>query len=309
MPTITLPLETKFDFGQIFIQALQTIQQINLINAGESIEINYSENKFLGPLFTLPTCVYLQSIQSRYTIEFNSGNPSQNVRFSSYAETLNYREYGAKPENYLSVTDFSDYLKGFLNKNYLPIINFPASRDAINTKIRDNCLSIVNKILVQQCNVTGNMHTAIMYLVDEAVNNIVDHSHAERGFITAQYFPKAAFLDIVIAETGIGIMQSYINNQVQCTSHADGLRYALSGVSTKDRPEAEGRGFGISTSRRMLQEGIGGLHLICSGNALIINDKMGIIILPSGLYWPGSVVGLRIPLQPKNPFNPSDYYE
>ena len=46
-----------------------------------------------------------------YTIEFNSGNPSQNVRFSSYAETLNYREYGAKPENYLSVTDFSDYLK------------------------------------------------------------------------------------------------------------------------------------------------------------------------------------------------------
>gem|GEM_PF-4382374 len=35
----------------------------------------------------------------------------------------------------------------------------------------------------------------LTHLVDEAVNNIVDHSKAEKGYIFAQYFKANGFID------------------------------------------------------------------------------------------------------------------
>ena len=42
------------------------------------------------------------------------------------------------------------------------------------------------------------------------------------------------------------------------TNEAEALKMANHGVSTKNRPDAENRGYGISTSKNMLVKGMGG---------------------------------------------------
>ena len=107
-----------------------------------------------------------------------------------------------------------------------------------------------------------------MYLIDEAINNIVDHSGEERGFIFSQYFPASGYTDICIGDTGIGLLGSYKNaGRANITTHRDAIINAANGVSTKNRPEAEGRGFGISTSLDMLVNGLKGKFALLSGQA------------------------------------------
>ena len=50
-------------------------------------------------------------------------------------------------------------------------------------------------------------------------------------------------------------------------SEVESLMLANEGYSTKNRPEAENRGYGISTSKRMLVEGMKGAFFMLSGGA------------------------------------------
>ena len=51
------------------------------------------------------------------------------------------------------------------------------------------------------------------------------------------------------------------------------MQAANRGISTKNLPEAENRGFGIVTSKRMLVNGLGGYFLMLSGSALHIKNQ------------------------------------
>lgn len=50
------------------------------------------------------------------------------------------------------------------------------------------------------------------------------------------------------------------------------LQAANRGISTKNLPEAENRGYGITTSRNMLVKGLGGTFLMMSGDAVYMNS-------------------------------------
>jgi len=69
---------------------------------------------------------------------------------------------------------------------------------------------------------------------------------------------------------------------VDITSSIEAINSAANGVSTKNRPEAEGRGFGISTSFDMLVNGLKGKYAVMSGNAFMsknsLNEEADIII-------------------------------
>lgn len=118
-----------------------------------------------------------------------------------------------------------------------------------------------------QLGFTEKERTPLTYLIDELTNNINDHSFAEYGSIFAQFYPSKKYLDVCICDLGIGILKSYLNNGEYLNSHAEAIKLAISGVSTKDRPEA--RGFGISTSLEMLVNGLNGRFFLWSGDALL----------------------------------------
>jgi len=202
-------------------------------------------------------------------------------------------------------------LDRYLAKTYIPITNFPAQRTVAATRQRDKFLGVINNLLVRQTGLEGGMHTGIMYLIDEAVNNIVDHADTERGYIFAQYFPSTGFFDICIADGGQGLLQRYRSTgNMAFKTDVEAIAAAADGVSTKNAPGAEGRGFGIRTSKSMLVDGIGGSYFLQSGAAFLVKtpDFEELRSLPEVLSHTGSLVAIRILNIKNTAFNATPYY-
>ncbi len=94
-------------------------------------------------------------------------------------------------------------------------------------------------------------------------------------------------------------------------NETEALKLANEGYSTKNRPDAENRGYGISTSKRMLVEGMKGAFFMLSGQAFhrfenAVNDY---IDLHNIFRWDGTLILLRIPVNLPNDFNYIDYLE
>jgi len=158
----------------------------------------------------------------------------------------------------------------------------------------------------------AQLYSGVSYLIDEAVNNITDHSRTDRGYLFTQFYPKKEYLDLCIADTGISILGSYeAVGRTDITSHEQAIQAALSGDSTKDDPN---RGFGIRTSRRMLVKGLGGRYFLLSGNSFMfsypgVNETIKVLPPVPGISWPGTYLALRIPVQKNVKFQINDYLE
>lgn len=96
--------------------------------------------------------------------------------------------------------------------------------------------------------------------------NITEHSESDRGYIFAQAYPTKGFLDVCIADRGVSLLGSYEklpDNEI--LSDMEAIKAANRGLSSKNLPDAENRGFGIRTSKQMLIHGLGGQYLMISG--------------------------------------------
>src|SRR5574344_3058492 len=98
------------------------------------------------------------------------------------------------------------------------------------------------------------------------VDNITQHSESGCRYIFAQEHPKKHFVDICIADNGITLLGSYKKNgDFDIATDIEAMQAANRGISTKNLPEAETRGYGIITSKRMLTEGLDGNFIMISG--------------------------------------------
>lgn len=78
-------------------------------------------------------------------------------------------------------------------------------------------------------------------------------------------------MDVCIADRGVGLLGSYEklpDNEIE--SDMEAIKAANRGLSSKNLPDAENRGFGIKTSKQMLIQGLGGQYLMISGSSLYI---------------------------------------
>ena len=83
------------------------------------------------------------------------------------------------------------------------------------------------------------------------------------------------------------------------------LKLANEGFSTKDRPDAENRGYGISKSREIIVDGLKGAFFILSGNAFFRHDIGGTVAVnvPKEFHWKGTIILIRMPLVAPREFN------
>ena len=141
---------------------------------------------------------------------------------------------------------------------------------------------------------------------------MADHSGGIYGFMFAQYFPQKLYMDLCVVDDGKGIFESFNNcDKYKPVSHVDAIEMAVNGVSTKVGQE-NSRGFGISTSRRMLVGGLGGRFFIWSGRAGYLEQKGNAgnsFELQGNQLFPGTFVGLRIPLNPTPGFDYIQYLD
>ena len=278
-------------------EVLKIIEQIIKSEDREDI-ICFQKRTFVTPLFILPLLVFVTGCGK--VIRFDS--------YSSYMDTILFSQGGLKPD----MTEHSDFLASlnkFAYKTFLPIINFPANIYCNNE--RNAILTAVESMLAKQLGLQPNITAGLKYIVEESVDNIIEHSESERGYIFSQSYPTKKYLDICIADSGITLLGSYQKaGRVDIVNHLLAIEAANSGVSTKNLPEAENRGYGIATSKKMLVDGLSGNYVMLSGNALYLKTQTieKFVSLPGEANWKGTIIAVRIPYINEN-FNYIKYIE
>ena len=127
---------------------------------------------------------------------------------------------------------------------------------------------------------------------------------------------KDGFIYLCIADEGITIYNSYQMAKMYLEEidgdEAVALSLANEGRSTKERPLSETRGYGISTSKRMLVDGLGGAFFMLSGGAFHrygCQEENDYVNLGDIFRWPGTIILLKIPMKVPNNFNYIQYIE
>jgi hypothetical protein len=240
--------------------------------------IDSSELRFIPPLFS----VFLSAIfekENLYLLETDN----------SYFKTIHFPK-GLKPDK---TQNWDSILECYLKKSYIPLIHFSTLQEQEISEERNNVISKVNQLICKIAKLPINYLSCISYLISEITDNIVDHSGAERGWISYQYFPNKGFIDICIADSGFGLLESYksykgVKDFSTIQTHKDAIHQAILGNSTKHLNE---RGFGLHTSRELLIEGLKGKFIYFSGNALMVNRDL----LDFQCNFKGTLMFVRIP--------------
>jgi len=269
-------------------QLAEIIKVIKSVTNSKSQSITFDFNRitFVEPVFILSLCAYIDFLDQRgYDIHLSKIN----LRISSYLQTI-YFPGGLRPDE---LAAWKASLHNFSNKNYLPILNFPASTQSNESEIRDNLLSKINDLLQSNLGLSAEYKSGISYPISEMTDNIIEHSGVSRGWMSAQYYPNQGYLEICIADTGKTLLGSYQDNGFEhVTNDLQAIENATEGVSTKSIE----RGNGIPTSRRMIVEGLNGKFVLISGEAILYNDRL----TEFPVHWNGTIFALRLPSQARN---------
>jgi anti-sigma regulatory factor (Ser/Thr protein kinase) len=275
---------------------LEIINQIEESNEDE-ITLDFHSTRFVSPLFILPLMVYLHGIRRRVIC----------TNLSPYLNTVRFPN-GLTPDD-MRRSEFLAYMEEYAHRSYIPIVNFPAIDKKDDDK--NTILTTVETIISRQLGLTPNIVTGLKYMIGESIDNITQHSESERGYIFAQAYPNKRYLDICIADTGITLLGSYMKqkgNEIETDLEA--IQAANRGISTKNLPNAENRGYGIITSKKMLIEGLDGHYIMLSGEAIHLKgrelDKF--LLLPKQIRWDGTIIAFRIPYH-NNDFSYINYLE
>lgn len=263
----------------------------------QEVTLDFSDTRFISPVFSLSLIVYLSRCGKQ--VSFRNA--------SDYIELIGLSNGGIKPDE-MRQTEFLASLEKYASKTYIPIIDFAAGR---NSDAKEAVSSIVENMIIQQLSIQSNVANGLKYMIDETLDNITEHSDSDRGYIFAQAYPTKGFLDVCIADRGVSLLGSYEklpDNEI--LSDMEAIKAANRGLSSKNLPDAENRGFGIRTSKQMLIQGLGGQYLMISGSSLYIKTRNldSFYSMPHGLRWNGTIVALRIPYH-STTFNYINYIE
>ena len=139
-------------------------------------------------------------------------------------------------------------------ETYYPINHIVSNKD-INKEVNDLLESMANKI-------PKEFGDSIPYLLAELTDNIEQHSQFTHASIMAQYFPKKKYVDIGILDNGLSIPKVFEENKISFSQDNDAIDKALKGTTTK---EEEGlRGYGLSSSKKIIRDLINGILYIIS---------------------------------------------
>lgn len=270
------------------------LNNMKLIDHSEKYTIDFSDFRYCPPLLSVFFACYLEN------------NPSlniENLQNSGYFNAIRF-PFGIEPKD---IDNWSEYLDSFKSKSYLPLIHFSTLKDGITEIERNNLLSHLNDLIRKISGLPVNYYSAISYLISELTDNIVDHSKSSKGWLSFQYYRRERFLDLAIADTGIGLLNSYKEYKGEkdfssINTHIEALDNVIKGNSTK----SEERGYGVHTSREMIIDGLGGTFVMISGDAIIVNYNL----FDFKCIFEGTLIFLRIPCGSyNNSFSINKYIE
>ncbi|MCH6199719.1 hypothetical protein MMU07_09015 [Aquiflexum sp. LQ15W] len=183
----------NFRIGNQLIHLRESLDKIN--NDIEALD--FGEMKFMPPLLAVH---YASLILESKTITNIS-------RRNSYLERIKFPQCLSSENN----NEWGQILGTYSSKTYLPIIKFSTSSLEEGSSIREALLNHVFGSIRSIASLPTNYYSAIAYLLSELTNNIVEHSRHDFGYLSFQYYRDNQFMDICLADRGIGVFGSYQN--------------------------------------------------------------------------------------------------
>lgn len=270
------------------LESIKVISHIN--NCNEKLcSLDFSAVTFVTPLYILPLVVYLDGCDNKVIVS----------KLSEYLETIKFPA-GLRPDK-MRRSEFLAVMEKYSKETYIPIVSFPSNKETDDEK--DIILSTIESIIVRQVGIDSNVTMGLKYMLGEAIDNIIQHAKSDRGYIFAQSNPSKGYLDICIADSGITLLGSYktlADNEIE--NDIEAIQAANRGISTKNLPNAENRGYGIITSKKMLVDGLNGSFVMMSGNALHLYNSTykKFVEAPTNIRWNGTIISLRVPYKNKD---------
>lgn len=283
-------------FNHIFSIIFQTEQTI-IPNDGNIIW-DFSNWRFLHPFFIGAISILKRQYSGKIEIR---GVPND---ISRYFDVV----YFSSPLIIHTESNDSNLWERYNGKSYLPICLFNPN-DESSVKAQE----LIQKAINQQLGFSKDLIRVISLLLAELIDNITEHSKSKDGYIFRQKIPRENSLYIMICDTGRSIYSSFASNDKYHDKlthlESSGLLMALSGRSTKDLPDCENRGHGISKSIKMVVTGLGGGFFILSGSAFARHDSSGekVADLPGEIRWNGTAILLKLPSTVPSDFNVYKY--
>ena len=259
----------------------------------EGVEWNMEGVRFLHPFFLAPLAIYRQS--SERMIESVNMTP----RMESYFETVHFEEP-------LTIGEATEELEAYERRSYLPICRFD-----LHNYDEDGIQGPLQRLILKQSKASERLTTPLAFVLGELICNMTQHSRGKYGYVYSQYLRREGCINLVLADDGITVLGSYVRSRKYLEeidgNDATALRLACEGKSSKDRPLAESRGYGLSSSKRMLVEGFHGSFFMLSGGAFHRHNDTGSVYinLPESVYWEGTIILMKIPTEIPHDF---DFY-
>lgn len=298
--TVKIPnVSEEVRIGYSFNYMIKVIAETD---AAEVVLWDFADVSFLHPFFLAPLAIYMNT----------SGKDIECIniplRVQSYLNSICFDRmlhFGNEKRE-----DVESVIQKYTDKTYLPLCSF-----AMTDSNKDTFGSIIKTVIMKQANIGRDGSSSLSYLISELLDNIYEHSQSPNGYVFSQYLEKEGVINLCIADTGITIAGSFeqagLYQEEIDGSETEALKLANEGYSTKNRPEAENRGYGISTSKAMLVTGMKGGFFMLSGGAFhrYENGANDYISLKDIFRWQGTVILMRIPVVLPEDFNYIDYLE
>jgi len=278
------------------------IQVIAETEVADAVLWDFADVTFLHPFFLAPLAIYKNT--SGKSIECIN----MSLRVQSYLNSICFDRllhFGQEKKE-----DVEAVMQKYTDKTFLPLCSF-----SMTDANKDTFGSIIKMILMKQTNIGEGGSTSLSYLISELLDNIYEHSESINGYVFSQFLERDGMINLCIADTGITIAGSFEKADLYQReiggNEAEALKLANEGYSTKNRPEAENRGYGISTSKSMLVSGMKGAFFMLSGSAFhrYENGANDYIDLKDIFHWKGTIILMRIPTVLPEGFNYINYLE
>lgn len=298
MSVIEIPYVPRDErIGSVFNELFRIINETEN-HRDNNITWDFKHCSFFHPFFIAALAIYRDNFDGIINLD-NIASPLNNyLNLIKFDGLLNI-----EGEN-----DIKAELRPYLSKSYTPICKFEMSK--VNV---DGIQTIIQQLIQRQANIGTSIITPLSYMIGELIDNINEHALSEYGYMFSQYLQSEKCINICIADAGITIFGSYLHNGKFIDeigqSEAKALKMANTGYSTKNRPESESRGFGISTTKKILVEGLQGAFFMLSGHAYhrFDNFKQVYVEIPDPLNWEGTIILMKIPVVAPAGFNYENY--
>ena len=294
----------NYDGNSVSDSILSLIKIVNETNmATGNVSWDFSRVSDMHPFLVAPLAIYKATSTKQIVCE-NMSLPMQSFLNEVFFEKMLHFENEAMETAEMVMSKYAHNL-------YIPICSFTMSESN-----KEAFGVIARNLILQQNKFYRSLSTPLSYFLSELIDNIYEHSDSVNGYLYSQYVEKENSLYICIADAGITIFKSYEKAKKYLqeidNNESEALRFANEGRSTKNRPGAESRGYGISTTRKMLVEGLGGSFYMLSGSAFHRYESKEInsyVDMRNFFKWNGTLLVLRVPADIPHGFNYINYLE